>query len=250
MLEITNIPAFEDNYIWLLHDNTNATVIDPGDSKPVLEFLESKALTLDTILITHHHHDHIDGVNDLIKRYKTKVYTPAKEHFEFESIQAKDKDIIEIPSLNVKFSVLDIPGHTLGHIAYYGSNLLFCGDTLFGAGCGRLFEGTYEQLYNSLSLLAKLPDNTQVYCAHEYTEKNLNFALFLEPENTEVVERLSQVKELRLSGKATLPSNLALEKKTNPFLRCNNEQIRIAAGENTTDPIAVFTAIRKMRNYF
>jgi len=250
MLEILPIPAFTDNYIWLLHNGTHAVVVDPGDATPVIKVLTDQSLTLNAILITHHHSDHIDGVSELIERYHPTVYAPEKEKFNFPHISVSENDKIQLQCIELEFSVMDIPGHTLGHVAYYGANHLFCGDTLFGAGCGRLFEGTPEQMFDSLQRLAKLPRHTAVYCAHEYTEHNLRFAHMLDTNNKAITKRQQDAAAKRAANLPTLPSTIALELETNPFLRCDDIAIKAVTGLQDASALALFTAIRKMRNSF
>jgi hydroxyacylglutathione hydrolase len=255
-LQIIPIPAFKDNYIWLIHNTKQALVIDPGDATPVLEALQHSNLTLETILITHYHHDHIDGVSELLESYPgVKVYASKLEHYSFEHIPVREGDVIEFENFELKFLVLELPGHTLGHIAYYSNNnenlpLLFCGDTLFGAGCGRLFEGTYIQMFESLQRIALLPGTTKVYCTHEYTMHNLRFALSLEPNNAMLIERFYKTLKLRESNNPSLPSTIALELATNPFLRCSSEQIQTTLQSNNASPQETFRIIREMRNHY
>ncbi|MFA6178764.1 MAG: hydroxyacylglutathione hydrolase [Candidatus Methylopumilus sp.] len=250
MLEIIPIPAFKDNYIWLLRRGSYAVVVDPGAAAPVINTLNKLDLTLDGILITHHHADHIDGVAELLKRWPVQVYAPKKEHYDFNHQAVEEGSIISLDTLGLVLTVLEVPGHTLGHVAYYGANYLFCGDTLFGAGCGRLFEGTPRQMYNSLQRLAKLPTDTAVYCTHEYTEHNLKFAWELDAHNSALSQRIQQASITRHASKPTLPSTIALELATNPFLRCHMPAIQMASGIKNTDPIEVFSAIRELRNHF
>lgn len=250
MVQIIPISAFQDNYIWLLHQRGHAIVIDPGDAGPVHHFLKDHNLNLDAILITHHHNDHIGGVESLLNLYPAVVYAPAKEDYHFPHIPVSESSEINFSNLNLHFHVLDVPGHTLGHVAYYGSNYLFCGDTLFGAGCGRLFEGTPEQMYYSLQRLAALPSNTEVYCTHEYTVRNIEFALTLEPCNQALITRAQNSRQQRLQNKPTLPSTIGLELATNPFLRCAVAEIQSSSKTNSSLPISVFTAIRQLRNQF
>ena len=255
MLQITPIPAFSDNYIWLLSQDfkpgLHAAVVDPGDAGPVIELLESKSLTLDAILITHHHADHMGGVADLLTHSPDAVvYAPKKWAYPFAHIAVEENDCIRLENLNLDFTVMEIPGHTLDHIAYYGADCLFCGDTLFSAGCGRLFEGTPEQMYQSLQRIASLPAQTLVYCAHEYTQHNLDFATTVDPDNRELLSRKQQVAELRSLNKPSLPSTIATELASNPFLRCSAPAIQANSGSQETSPIEVFAAIREMRNHF
>lgn len=251
MLEIIPIPAFQDNYIWLLKRGAHAAVVDPGDVAPVIATLKDLSLTLDAILITHHHSDHIGGVAELLKHWpKTNVYAPKREQYNFPHQAVGENDVVQLKTLNLDLTVMETPGHTLGHVVYYGANMLFCGDTLFGAGCGRLFEGTPEQMYHSLQRLAKLPKNTAVYCTHEYTEHNLRFARSLDLGNAALAMRQVDAAALRLAGKPTLPSNIGLELETNPFLRCHTAAIQLASSANNTNSLAVFAAIREMRNHY
>jgi hydroxyacylglutathione hydrolase len=250
MLEILPVPAFRDNYIWLLHDGKHAAVVDPGEAAPVARVLQDRALTLDTILVTHHHDDHIGGVADLSKSWPATVYAPKNTSYAFPHIMVEDGAVVALPTLNTQFTVLEVPGHTLDHVAYYGANCLFCGDTLFGGGCGRLFEGTPRQMFSSLQRLAGLPPSTRVYCAHEYTEHNLRFAHSLEPDNPKLKARLQSAAEIRRRGLPTLPSTIALELETNPFLRCSSNTIRQAISIHTHDPVQIFATIRQMRNNY
>lgn len=247
MLEILPIPAFQDNYIWLLHNGKHAVVVDPGDALPVIDTLLARELTLDAILITHHHSDHIDGVAELLKKWAVPVYAPKRESYPFSHIEVMEGSLVNLDRLGVELRVMETPGHTLGHVAYYGANCLFCGDTLFSAGCGRLFEGTPRQMYDSLQRFAKLPPETQVYCTHEYTEHNLNFARTLEPENKAIAARLLEVASLRAQRLPSLPSTIGLELLTNPFLRCDRTTFPSVA---TTHPLEIFTAIRLLRNNY
>ncbi len=253
---ITPISAFEDNYIWLIRHQQHAIVVDPGDAQPVIEILREQQLTLTHILVTHHHADHIGGVDALLARWPmVQVYAPAKERYSFAHIAVSEGDDIHLSPYGLQLKVMEIPGHTLGHIAYYGQSLLFCGDTLFGAGCGRLFEGTAEQLYHSLQRLASLPSDTQVFCTHEYTQRNIDFALQFEPNNQALIARAAQTAQIRKKNLASLPSTIALELATNPFLRGFNQEIKLNLGfglaelENTNS-LQVFTRLRQLRNTF
>lgn len=236
-----------------MHNGAQCTVVDPGDAAPVLAALIDLNLTLTTILITHHHRDHIDGVAELLDLFpQAIVYAPVLEQFGFKHFGIKESNTIELKDLHTSFSILDLPGHTLGHIAYYSAphKLLFCGDTLFGGGCGRLFEGTPTQLYQSLQKLATLPPDTAVYCTHEYTLHNLNFALKFEPNNQKLLDRQKNTQELRQLNIPTLPSTIDLELATNPFLRCNNQQIQSALKLRNVSETETFSKLRELRNYY
>ena len=256
MLDIVPIPAFQDNYIWTLHDGQHAVVVDPGDAAPVRAYLDTHKLKLAAILCTHHHGDHVGGVCKLAQVYNVPVYGPQHENIPCISHAAGEGDAAAIAELGIMLEVLDIPGHTRGHIAYLGMGAVFCGDTLFGCGCGRLFEGTAAQMHHSLQRLAHLPDDTRVYCAHEYTEANIRFALACEPGNALLKQRQADARALRAAGQPTLPSTIALEKATNPFLRCTEAEIirnverqtglKLASKNET----AVFTALREWKNHF
>jgi len=251
MFEISLISAFKDNYIWLLTQGSRAFVVDPGDAAPVLARLEADGLRLEGILITHHHADHQGGVAALKARYQIEVFAPAGESITGCTHPLSGGESIEV--LGEMVDVMAVPGHTLGHIAYHAPGALFCGDTLFGAGCGRLFEGTPAQMSASLDSIANLPDETRVYCAHEYTEVNLRFALAVEPENPAVRQRIVKVAALRATGLASLPSTLAEEKATNPFLRCTEPAVITAGLQYAAvdrSKTAIFAAIRGWRNNF
>ncbi|BBE50284.1 Hydroxyacylglutathione hydrolase [Ferriphaselus amnicola] len=254
-LTITPLPAFRDNYIWTLHDERYAVVVDPGDAAPVLAFLKARQLELVAILVTHHHHDHTDGIADLLAAIPVcVVYGPRHETIAGVSHPVSENEVIEIPALDLSLTVWDIPGHTRGHIAYLGADGVFCGDTLFGAGCGRLFEGSYAQLHHALNRLAALPAETRVYCTHEYTEANVRFALACEPDNPDIRRRQIATAALRAAGQPSLPSTIALENASNPFLRCAVPAViqhaEAHAGHILSDELAVFTALRQWRNNF
>ena len=256
MLDIIPIPAFKDNYIWVLHNRQHAVVVDPGDAAPVRAYLDAHRLKLAAILCTHHHNDHVGGICELVQVYNVPVYGPQHEDIPCISRAAGEGDVVEIQELGVKLNVLDTPGHTRGHIAYLGSGGVFCGDTLFGCGCGRLFEGTAAQLFHSLQRLASLPGETKVYCAHEYTEANIRFALVCEPGNAQLKQRQEDCRTLCAIGRPTLPSTIALEKATNPFLRCTAPEIIRKVEQQSGlklppgNEVAVFAALREWKNNF
>jgi hydroxyacylglutathione hydrolase len=250
MLNIIPIPAFTDNYIWLLHNSRHAVVVDPGDARPVIAMLQKLNLTLTAILITHHHSDHIDGVSELLTHQIAPVYAPKYEYFNFEHIKLAEGDEITLPEIAQSFSVMWLPGHTLGHIAYVNDDYLLCGDVLFGAGCGRLFEGTPAQMLQSLQRLKALNDKIEVFCTHEYTAKNIAFALTLEPKNNDLIMRQKHVSALRTKNQPSLPSTIGLELETNPYLRCKQAAIIKNSQAKTEDELSVFTAIRALRNHY
>jgi hydroxyacylglutathione hydrolase len=251
MFEISFIPAFKDNYIWLLTRGKRAFAVDPGDAAPVISRLEAEDLTLEGILITHHHADHQGGIAELQARWKPEVHAPANESITGRTRPLSGGEQIDVLGQAVK--VMAVPGHTLGHLAYLAPGALFCGDTLFGAGCGRLFEGTPAQMSASLDRIAALPGDTCIYCAHEYTEMNLRFALAVEPENPDLQARVAKVAALRAAGLPSVPSTLGEEKATNPFLRCA-EAVVIEAGMRhgavDREKTQIFKAIRSWRNDF
>lgn len=251
-MKITGIPAFQDNYIWCIEGDGRALVVDPGDADPVLEHLSASGAALAAILITHHHDDHAGGITGLVRRFDVPVFGPAVEDIAGVTVKVREGDTVRVPQLDAQFSVIELPGHTLGHVAYYRPNQLFCGDTLFACGCGRLFEGTAEQMYSSLSKLAALPGDTQVYCAHEYTQSNIRFALAVEPDNQRLIARSKRVNALRQAGLPSLPSTIETERETNPFLRAGEPAVIAAARLRGADdsPVAVFAALREWKNRY
>lgn len=254
MIEIVPIPAFEDNYIWLIHDETSAVAVDPGDAEPLLDYLQRNSLRLTAILVTHHHGDHCGGIRDLKQRFDIPVYGPRHETIPGITDAVGEGDRISPKGPGIAFQVMDVPGHTSGHVAYYGINSLFCGDTLFTCGCGRLFEGTPEQMQASLAKFAALPDATRVYCAHEYTLENIGFAKTVEPANAALLDREQRDRLARAQGLPTLPSTIGLEKQTNPFLRWQEPGVITAASHFAsrplTTPTGVFAALREWRDRF
>ena len=258
MILIEALPAFTDNYLWLLQEPTSqrCAVVDPGAAAPVLAWLSAHAgWQLSDILITHHHPDHVGGVLQLQAQTGARVWGPARETIPGRDAALKDGDVIQVLGLDLQ--VIDVPGHTLGHIAYYQAAAeprLFCGDTLFAGGCGRIFEGTPAQMHGSLQRLAALPGNTLVYCTHEYTLSNLRFAQAVEPDNPAIAERLTSVTALRAAGRISLPSTLALEHATNPFLRVSEPAVKQQAEAHDqchhADALAVFTSLRSWKNSF
>lgn len=252
MIEIIPIPAFEDNYIWLMRNQAYAAVVDPGDADPVMEYLQRHNLRLVAILITHHHGDHCGGAMELRQHFGCPVYGPLKERIAAITHPVAENGIVSIPELESTFHVIDVPGHTLGHVAYYGLNSLFCGDALFACGCGRVFEGTPEQMQSSLAKLSALPDETRVFCAHEYTLANIRFARIADPGNTALQAREVRAQQTHEQGLPTLPSTIALEKSTNPFLRWDDPHLINAAsqfsGRPLTRPADIFAAIRQWKD--
>ncbi|WDE02965.1 hydroxyacylglutathione hydrolase [Thalassomonas viridans] len=258
---ITGIKAFTDNYIWSIASNASNEIalVDPGDARVCIEFIEKNELQLTSILITHHHHDHVGGIKALVNYCRQQgwpltVYGPAREKLPHCDVRLAEGDTVDLKAQGLILKVMDVPGHTAGHIAYTDGQVLFCGDTLFSGGCGRLFEGSPAQMLASLQKLAALPHHTRVYCTHEYTSANLEFALTIEPDNTELRAYREQTRQLREQDKATLPSSIGLEKAINPFLRCHQANIQEnvvpehSPGENLT--LAAFTRVRQQKDNF
>ncbi len=260
MITVHAIPAFTDNYLWLLARGSEAVVVDPGDAAPVRAFLDREGLQLTTILITHWHPDHIGGIATLAG-HALPVYGPAAEASRIPGLTQPLADGERLQVLGLEFEVLAVPGHTLGHIAYYSApsaaapeGLLFCGDTLFSAGCGRLFEGSPQQMHDSLSRLAALPPRTPVYCTHEYTLSNLAFAWAVEPYNAALGARIAEVQALRAAGLPSLPSAMAVERASNPFLRTDQAAVHAAAERWAGAPLIstteVFAALRRWKDSY
>ncbi len=251
-LDVELIPAFSDNYIYLLRDGATGTVavVDPGDATPVIERLERDGLPLNIILNTHHHADHIGGNAELVKRYGARLIGPAADAHRIPNL---DQAVSEGDAVSVgeaKATVIETPGHTSGHITFWfgDDDALFCGDTLFSMGCGRLFEGTPAQMWQSLSKLRTLPDAAKVYCGHEYTLSNARFAAGVEPDNAEVADRLRHIEATRAAGRPTIPADLAAEKQTNPFLRADDPRLAAALNMSDAGPIEVFAEVRARKD--
>lgn len=252
------VPAFQDNYIWLVRKKDAVVVVDPGDAAPVLEAMSRHGLRLAAILLTHHHPDHVGGVLELLARWSVPVYGPASESLPHCDVPLQEADTVDLPELDLHLSVLSVPGHTAGHIAYYGraagKPVLFCGDTLFACGCGRLFEGTPGQMHASLGKLAALEDDTLVYCAHEYTLSNIRWAMAVEPDNTALAAWAREAAALREAGRATVPTRLAHEREVNPFLRTAHPEVVAAVsnqvGRALQDGVDVFGALRAWKDEF
>jgi hydroxyacylglutathione hydrolase len=260
-MKLQALPAFADNYLWMLHDGHQAIVVDPGDATPVAAALDALGLALAAILVTHHHADHVGGVDALRPRLQAlggSVYGPAREKIPQPAVPLDDGDTVQV--MGLRFDVIDVPGHTTGHIAYFlpatadgEAPILFCGDTLFSGGCGRLFEGTPAQMHQSLGRLAALPGNTRVCCAHEYTESNLRFAAAVEPLSADLAVYTAACRALRAQGLPTLPSTIAQERAINPFMRCDADAVIAAAqarGAADRSGPAVLGALREWKNSF
>ena len=257
-LEYVPVPAFEDNYIWLVSDSRDAVVVDPGDAAPVEAYLAERGWRLTAILLTHHHRDHVGGVKALLDSRSDEggvpVYGPAGERIEHLTARLAGADTVRIAKPALAFTVMDVPGHTAGHIAYFqeddgnGTPHVFCGDTLFASGCGRLFEGTPQQMLASLDALAALPDETLVHCAHEYTLSNIRFARACEPDSAALSRWSDEAQALRAAGKPTLPTTIAHEKTVNPFLRVDQPAIQATLASRSSEPVADRTeAFRMLR---
>ena len=254
-MTIFPIAAFDDNYIWCIHNDQHAVVVDPGDAEPVLSYLRTHNLVLSAVLITHHHRDHTGGIPKLASTLPNlPIIGPRGGHIRGITKSVSQGDTVTLPLLNLSLQVMEVPGHTLDHIAFFGHGALFCGDTLFSAGCGRLFEGSPEQMLHSLNKLKRLPDATKVYCTHEYTLANVKFALAVEPNNSALKKYATWAQEKRNNNQPTLPSNLQEQKVINPFLRANELSVKGAAEayceKSLRDDVAVFTAVRRWKDEF
>jgi hydroxyacylglutathione hydrolase len=254
MLAIHAVPAFKDNYIWMIVAGGNAVAVDPGDDAPVEEFLAARGLTLCAVQATHHHADHVGGLPALARRWKCPTFGPAREVSAALDRRLAEGDFFVVPGVGLELATLDIPGHTAGHIALVGGGALFSGDTLFACGCGRLFEGTAPQMVDSLGKLARLAPATRVYCGHEYTLANIRFAQAVEPGNAALEARRHRDEAKRTRGEPTLPSTIGEELATNPFLRCAEPEVATSAsrraGRSLASPVEVFAEIREWKNVF
>ena len=254
MLSVKPIKAYQDNYIWLVSTNEGSIVVDPGESKKILNLIVNNEINLKGVLITHHHFDHTNGLSDLLKKRGLEVYGPKNNVNGINNI-VKNNDKFTV--IGIDFEVIEIPGHTLDHIAYYSFNdgepILFCGDTLFSGGCGRVFEGTFDQMFIALKKISKYPKETKIFCGHEYTLSNLKFALAVDENNEDLIEEYDNIKNIVDSGNPSLPTILEKELKINPFLRCDNHHIKnkIVSKFNTSDDeFEVFCALRQWKDNF
>jgi hydroxyacylglutathione hydrolase len=255
-MKIEAIPILQDNYVWAVHNGHSAILVDPGEAGPILAWLRDRGMTVKAILVTHHHYDHVGGIAELLDQASIPVYGPARGAV--KTAPASEGETLDYSDIGLIFKVIDTPGHTLDHVCYLGQETqsgrshLFCGDTLFSCGCGRLFEGTPAEMYTSLTRLAQLPDDTQIYCAHEYTLANIAFALEVEPDNPALIARHAEALALRKQGKATLPVSIGRECNTNPFLRCDLPALVVAASQHVKRPLKpgaeTFAAIRAWKD--
>ncbi len=256
MIKIQAYSALKDNYIWLIHcTNENHTlIVDPSDAEPIIRIITKQRLYPVAILNTHHHHDHIDGITKLVDQYHIPVYGPTDIRIPKLSTSVSATNWFKLSPKFPNFTILDLPGHTATHIAYLIHDMLFCGDTIFAAGCGRLLGGSANQLFNSLQNISSLPATTKIFCSHEYTQDNLKFALAVEPDNEEIKQRIIDTDLLRLIGRPSIPTTVAQELATNPFLRCNEigvvQSARQFAGSNMDNSLAVFSSLRAWKDSF
>ena len=253
-ISVYPVRAFQDNYVWTLRRGGDAVVVDPGDARPVLAYLRAQNLRLTAILNTHHHADHVGGNVELLANFKVPVYGPHDDRVPTVSHRMRDGESFTLPAIGLELKVFEIPAHTRSHIAFYGAGMLYCGDTLFACGCGRLFEGTPAQMHASLSKLAALPSDTRVYCGHEYTMANIKFARAVDTANEDLIRWEQAAAALRASDEATVPSTLAQEMGANPFMRCDQPAVIAAAsrhaGTPLTTPVSVLGALREWKNNF
>jgi len=251
-IEIEAIRAFTDNYIWAVHDDRHCVLVDPGEAPGALAFLQRRDLRLAGLLLTHHHADHVGGVDEILRLHPAPAWGPPDPRMPGNIAEVSEGDRVEISELELTFEVIETPGHTSSHIAFHGHDWLFCGDTLFSGGCGRLFEGTPAQMQDSIDKLSRLPDTTQVFCAHEYTADNCRFALQVEPGNAALQARYREVSELRRNDRITLPSRIGDEKAFNPFMRTRQPDVARAAEQRepgcAETPEAVFGVVRRWKD--
>lgn len=255
-MKIEAIPTLQDNYVWAVHNGHSAILVDPGEAGPILSWLRDRGMTVKAILVTHHHYDHVGGIAELLDHISIPVYGPARGVV--KTTPVSEGEILKFTDMALNFKVIETPGHTLDHVCYLAQDRqnpqfhLFCGDTLFSCGCGRLFEGTPAEMYTSLTRLAQLPENTQIYCAHEYTLANIAFALEVEPGNPALIARHVEALALRKQGKATLPVSMGSERATNPFLRCDLPALVEAATQHVKTSlnagVETFAAIRAWKD--
>ena len=254
-VNVVPLKAFNDNYIWCMTNGTNCTVVDPGEAKPVLNYCKLQGLNLTDILVTHHHYDHTNGLGELLCAFpQVNIYGPRNNSIEHITKQLSEGDDIHLPELDTRFTVMEVPGHTLDHIAFYGQHGLFCGDTLFSAGCGRLFEGTPRQMHHSLSKLSLLPEQTPVYCTHEYTLANIKFAQQVEPNNVDLLNYKGWAESQRIELKPTLPSTIGEQIAINPFLRAHSPEVianaQKYAGTTLVAEEEIFAVLRGWKDNF